>query len=272
MTTSLKPSKTMDFYDIAMSPPASVNPWKARLALNFKNIAHKTIWVPLPDIGKVRQGLGVPACRKLADGNDFFTLPILVDPNTNSKIGDSFDIAAHLQKTYPDSGAGDLFPPQEIDYTFDQDLPPWAPPLSARKEGEYDEYSKFNMHIDRAFSAYVGLMGFFLPFDSQASKDELVRRAGVKSWDDFEIKGEAREKMKESFRLMLGDLAKLFSRNTTGPFILGKQANYADLIVGGWVYMMHGTLPDNEWQEVRSWHGGAFGHLYDGLQKYAEVK
>lgn len=78
--------------------------------------------------------------------------------------------------------------------------------------------------------------------------------------------------MKESFRLMLGDLTKLFSRNTTGPFILGKQANYADLIVGGWVYMMHGTLPDNEWQEVRSWHGEVFGHLYDGLQKYAEVK
>ncbi|KAI0835300.1 hypothetical protein F5Y06DRAFT_289203 [Hypoxylon sp. FL0890] len=270
--TSLKPSEVMDFYDIAMRRPASVNPWKARLALNFKGIAHKTIWVPLPDIGKVRQGLGVPACRTLPDGSDYYTLPILVDPNTGSKIGDSFDISVYLQKTYPESGDGDLFPAQVLDYTFDQDLPPWAPPLSKPREDEYAEYAKFNMHIDRAFSAHVSLMGFYIPFDSQESKDELIRRAGVKSWDDFEIKGEAREKMIESFRLMLGDLAKLFSKDTSGPFILGKQASYADLIVGGWLYMSHATLPDNEWQEVRSWHGGIFGRLFDGLQRYAEVK
>ncbi|KAI1770139.1 hypothetical protein F4818DRAFT_276431 [Hypoxylon cercidicola] len=270
--TSLKSSETMDFYDIAMHPPAAVNPWKARLALNFKDVAYKITWVPLPDIGKVRCGLAVPACRKLADGTDFFTLPILVDPNTNSKLGDSFDIAIYLQRTYPASGAGDLFPPQVLDFTFDQDLPPWAPPLSKPKETDYGEYSKFNMHIDRAFSAHVGLMGSGMCLDSQASKDELVRRAGVKSWDDFEIKGEAREQMKESLRLMLGDLARVFARDTTGPFLLGKQASYADLIVGGWLHMMNGTLPDNEWQEARSWHGGIFGRLYDGLEKYAEVK
>ncbi|KAI8966318.1 hypothetical protein F5Y11DRAFT_354465 [Daldinia sp. FL1419] len=272
MVASSEPSEVMDFYDIAMNPPAAVNPWKARLALNFKAIPHKTIWVPIPEIEKVRRGLNVPACRKLADGKDFFTLPVLVDPNTNSKIGDSFDIAVYLQKTYPDSGAGDLFPPQVIDYTFDQDLPPWAPPLSKPREDEYVEYAKFNMHIDRAFSAHVGLMGSGMSLDSQASKDALVRRAGVKSWDDFVIKGEAREKMKESLRIMLGDLAKLFSKDTSGPFILGKQASYADLIVGGWVYMSHGTLPESEWQEFRSWHDGTFGKLYDALQKYSEVR
>ncbi|KAI6084551.1 hypothetical protein F4821DRAFT_242488 [Hypoxylon rubiginosum] len=272
LTTPLKPSEAMDFYDIAMRQPAAVNPWKARLALNFKSVAYKTTWVPLPDIEKVRRSLGVPACRTLADGSDYFTLPILVDPSTNSKLGDSFDIAVYLQKTYPDSGAGNLFPPQEIDYTYDQDLPAWAPPLSKRKEegAPFDEYSKFNMYIDRAFSAHVGLMGSNMPLDSQASKDELVRRAGVKAWEDFEVKGEAREQMIESLRLMLGDLAKLFSKDTTGPFVLGKQASYADLIVGGWLYMMHACVPDNEWQEFRSWHGGIFARLYDGLEKFAE--
>ncbi|KAI1413676.1 hypothetical protein F5Y13DRAFT_160849 [Hypoxylon sp. FL1857] len=269
---SLKPTETMDFYDIAMRRPAAVNPWKARLALNFKGVPYKTTWVPIPKIGEVRRSLGVPACRKLADGSDFYTLPLLVDPNTNSKIGDSLDIAIYLQKTYPGSGAGDLFPPQVLDYTYDQDLPAWAPPLSKPREDEYVEYSKFNMHVDRAFSAHVGLMGSYMPLDSQASKDELVRRAGVKSWDDFEIKGEAREKMIESLRIMLGDLAKIFTKDTSGPFILGKQASHADFIVGGWLYMMHGTLPDNEWQEVRSWHGGIFASLFDSLQKYAEVK
>ncbi|KAI1483865.1 hypothetical protein F4774DRAFT_366891 [Daldinia eschscholtzii] len=272
MTTPSSPSKTMDFYDIAMKPPAAVNPWKSRLALNFKGVPYKTTWVPLPDIGKVRRGLGVPACRKLADGSDFYTLPILVDPNTDSKIGDSFDIAVYLQKTYPDSGAGDLFPPQQLNYTYDEDLPPWAPPLTKPREGEYAEYSKFNMHVDKAFSAHVGLMGSFLPLDSQESKDEMIRRAGVKSWEDFEIKGEAREKMKESFRIMLGDLAKLLKKDTAGPFILGKQISYADMIIGGWIYIMRGTLPEDEWQEVINWHEGIFRRLYEGLQQYAEVK
>ncbi|KAI1760705.1 hypothetical protein GGR53DRAFT_508733 [Hypoxylon sp. FL1150] len=274
ITAPLTLPETMDFYDIAMQQPAAVNPWKARLALNFKDVAYTTTWVPLPDISKVRRSLDMPACRKLADGSDFFTLPILVDPSTNLKLGDSFDIAVYLQKAYPTSGAGDLFPPQEIDYTYDQDLPAWAPPLSKRKEegAPFDEYYKFNMHIDRAFSAHVGLMGSNLPLDSQASKDELVRRAGVKSWDDFEVKGQARKQMKESLRIMLGELAKSFSKDTTGPFVLGTKASYADLIVGGWLYMMHNTVPDNEWQEVRSWHGGIFGRLYDGLEKYAEWK
>lgn len=111
------PSKasTIVFYDIAMRPPVeenscAVNPWKTRLALNFKGVPYTTSWVPLPDISKVRSKLKVPPCRKFADGSDFYTLPIIEDPTTGSLVGDSFDIAVYLQKTYPNSGAGDLFP------------------------------------------------------------------------------------------------------------------------------------------------------------------
>ena len=46
------------------------NPWKARLALNFKAAPYSTQWVPLPDVSKVRSGLGVPAGRKFADGTE----------------------------------------------------------------------------------------------------------------------------------------------------------------------------------------------------------
>ncbi|KAF9416129.1 hypothetical protein BGZ76_004707 [Entomortierella beljakovae] len=248
MATPSKPSEAMIFYDIAMRPPSAVNPWKSRLALNFKNVAYSTTWVPLPDVAQVRRGLGMDACRKFGDGTDFYTLPILVDPNTDSKIGDSFDIAVYLQTKYPNS---------------------------ERKEGEYDEYSLFNTHVDAAFTSYVALMAYNLPFDpanAEVSKAEFVRRAGVKSWDDFEVKGEKRDELKESFRLMLGDLGKLFLRDTSGPFLLGEQASYADLIVGGWLRMMRGSLPESEWEEARGWHGGIFGRLHDSLEKYAEVK
>lgn len=36
--------------------------------------------------------------------------------------------------------------------------------------------------------------------------------------------------------------------------------------------MMQMTLPESEWKELRSWHEGFFGKLYDGLELYAEVK
>ncbi|KAJ5129689.1 glutathione S-transferase-like protein ustS [Penicillium bovifimosum] len=267
-------STPITFYDIATKPPVektccSPNPWKTRLALNFKNLPYTTKWVPLPDITKVRTSLNMPACRKFADGTDFYTLPIIEDTATNSTIGDSFDIAAYLQRTYPDSGA-DLFPAQKLDYVFN--CGPAAIPLTECRESEYPEYAKFNVNVDAAFTAHVLLAIGRFPFDpatAEVSKAEFVRRAGLSRWEDFNVTGEAREKVKESFREALGGLAKIFKDG--GPFVLGNRASYADLIIGGWLRMFHSTMPEGEWEEVRAWHGGLFGRLYDALEVYAKV-
>ncbi|KFX92368.1 hypothetical protein O988_07303 [Pseudogymnoascus sp. VKM F-3808] len=272
-------SNPIVFYDIAQRPPVektccAVNPWKARLALNFKAVPYTTSWVPMPDITKVRSSLNIPACRKLLDGSDFYTLPIIHDPATDTYKGDSFDIAAYLQHTYPDSGAGDLFPPQKLDYVCTNALE-LIVPLSAVSGNDFIEYAKFNQSIDAAFSQYVQLMVNGLPLDpatAEITKAEFVKRAGVGSWDDFKLEGEAREKTKEGFKNMLGDLAKEFLKDTSGPFLLGQKATYADIIVGGWLRMSRVTLPESEFKELRSWHGGVFGQLDDALEKYAEVK
>ncbi|GAD94371.1 conserved hypothetical protein [Paecilomyces variotii No. 5] len=271
------PSNPIVFYDIATRPPVektccSPNPWKARQALNFKGVPFSTKWVSLPDIAKVRSGLGVPPCRKFADGTDFYTLPIIEDPTTGSKVGDSFDIAVYLQKTYPDSGAGHLFPPQTLDFVFSQDI---LVPLSECNNAEYPEYAKFNMSVDAAFSTHVllGVQNFpFDPATEEAAKAEFLRRAGARSWDDFKLEGEAREKVKDSLRNMLGELGKLFLRDPSGPFILGAKASYADMIVGAWLRMLRATLPESEWEELRRWHDGLFGRLHDALEVWAEVK
>jgi glutathione S-transferase len=279
MPTTTIPSSPIVFYDIATRPPVeenccSPNPWKTRLALNFKGLPYSTSWVALPDITKVRSSLKVPPCRRFADGTDFFTLPIIEDPATNSLVGDSFDIAVYLRNTYPNSGAGDLFPSQTLDYVLTHDFALLVP-LSECRESEFPEYAKFNVNVDAAFSAHVQLTVQGFPFDpvtAEISKAEFVRRAGVTCWEDFALVGKEREKMKDSFRNMLGGLAKLFLRDTSGPFLLGTRASYADLIVGAWLRMMRATLPKSEWEEVRSWHGGLFGRLHDALEVHAEVK
>ncbi|CAL5866356.1 uncharacterized protein PFLUO_LOCUS564 [Penicillium psychrofluorescens] len=274
-------SPAIVFYDIAFRPPlaestCAPNPWKARYALNFKGVPYTTEWVQMSEISKVRRTVGAPASRKFADGSDYYTLPMLTDSTTNSIIGDSFDIAAYLQKTYSVSGAGDLFPAQTLDFVYEHDLALFAP-LSVRAADADDNlraYAQFNTHVDAAVSAHVPLLAHGLPFDpatAETIRAEFVRRAGVASWDDLAIRGEARAKMMDSLCATLAPLAEMFNRDAAGPFLLGRRASYADLIVGGWLRMMSVTMPPEEWVDVRAWHGSVFGRLHEALEEYAEV-
>ncbi|CEF78782.1 unnamed protein product [Fusarium graminearum] len=268
-------SKNIIFYDILPRPPVeknahAPNPWKSRLALNFKGVPYTTTWVAMTDIAKTRISLNVPAGRKFADGKDFYTLPIMQDPTTGALLGDSFDIALYLNKTYP--GGGDLFPTQKLDFDYQQ--PYILIPLSDCSNKEFPDYAKFNMNIDAAFTAHLqlGVQGMpFNPATEEQTKAEFVRRAGVSGWDDFALSDEGRVKLLESLKNMLGDLAVLFSRDNSGPFLLGSQVTYADIIVGAWLRMMHVTFPEDEWKQVISWHQGIFGKLHDGLEVFAEL-
>ncbi|KAJ1323449.1 glutathione S-transferase N-terminal domain-containing protein [Microdochium nivale] len=295
-TTTTMTHPKMDFYDIAMRPPieetaCSVNPWKARLALNFKAADYSTTWVSLPDIPRVRTSLGVPPCRLHATGEGYPTLPVLVDHATGTKTGDSFDMAVYLDETYPDAGAGRLLPPRDdnndsIGYTFGQELAAWMPPLSdMHLDPRYAAYARFNREVDLAFTTHVALMGYFLPVDDDASRQVFLDRAGLSSWEQLNLTGAAREDMLDKFREMLRDMAaQLYhggrdrgegGRNTAGqqPWVAGAQkATYADLILGGWLFMASRTLPAEEWRAVREGNGGVFGRLFDALQKWAEVK
>ena len=267
------PSKPLAFYDIAFKAPheetnSAPNPWKARLALNFKALPYTTAWVPLPDVEKVRRDLQIPACRKFGDGSDYYTLPVVEDPNTSAKLGDSFDIAVYLQKTYPDSGL-DLFPEQKLDYVFTPDQA--SPiPITDVRGGEHDEYARFNMSVDEVFTAHVALMvnGMLLSPDGE---QVFVKRAGVDSFDAFACVGEQREKILVSFENKLEGLAEVFKKDESGPFVLGTKASYADLIVDGWLRMANKCLPSTEWNALRGWHGGVFGQLHDALDKYAQT-
>jgi len=280
MATDATSATGIVLYDVAFAPPyekntCAPNPWKARYALNFKGVAYSTQWVQMPEITKVRRSLGVPPCRKFADGTDFYTLPILTHSKTGSAIGDSFDIANYLQNTFPDAGAGELFPSQQLDYVCPGAMD-FGVPLSGRNDNDHADYAQFNTNVDMAFSLHAQLMAHGMHWDpalAEVIKAEFVRRAGVGSWDDIGIYGEARDKMKVSLRDTLRDLAAMFQRDMTGPFMLGNQASYADIIVGGWLRMLSKTLPESEWEEVQTWHDGVFGKLHAALQqRFGDVK
>ncbi|KGO40588.1 Glutathione S-transferase/chloride channel, C-terminal [Penicillium expansum] len=269
----------MTFYDIALAPPvtksaASPNPWKSRFALNFKNISYKTTWVPLLDISSVRGPLDIPASRKFADGSPYHTLPILSDPATGRIVGDSFEIATYLQEQYPCSGAGDLFPAQELEFVFVHDMGPYPPIAEAQvSDGPAVAYAKFNTNVDALFSANARVIAQGFPFDpavAEECKAMFSKRVGV-PWEAMAVGAEERIELFKAFEEALGELAKLYTTDVTGPFILGTRASYADFIVGGWLRMSRAMLPGEEWEALKGWHGGVFGRLDEALEVYSQM-
>lgn len=233
------------FYDIASGPPVrpyAPNPWKARYALNFKRANFVTEWVDLSQVTSTRKSLGADPVRFFGDGEPFYTLPAIKDTSTNTVVGDSFDIAVYLEKKYPN-----------------------GPSLFRHSIGLY---AAFNTHIDSIFPAGVALCTQSMPFNpetAEQSKAEFCRRAGVKTWDELIVRGEERRKVLSAFQIVLGEAAKYF-RFSDGPFLGGKEADYADIIIGGWLMLLSQAVP--EWEEIRTWHGGIWGKLHDGLEPY----
>ena len=277
LSTNMTDSNPLILYDIS-SPiePRSYapNPSKARLALSFKNVPFKTTWVEMPDVPDVRKGLGCPVVRKFEDGSDYYTLPMLRDPASGRVVGDSFDIAEYLEDMYPDSG-GCLLPADStatgLDYESSHKDTPFLVPLSSMR-GKNKAYARFNMHVDATFTAHVLLVAQYMPFNpstADAVKAIFLKRANMSSWDDFTVKGEAREQLKAAFKEALASLAKLFMVHETGPYLEGEQANYADLIVGGWLNFIFACLPEDEWKDFRTWHSGVFARLHDALMLYS---
>lgn len=84
------------------------------------------------------------------------------------------------------------------------------------------------------------------------------------------IGSEARRKIVEDFKEALGSgLAVWFVNRDKGPFIEGAAPMYADFIVGGWLMFMRQCMP--EWEEMRRWHEGLWGRLFDALEEWGQV-
>ncbi|KAF2271454.1 uncharacterized protein EI97DRAFT_437827 [Westerdykella ornata] len=268
-------SKPLVLYDIS-SPlqPRSYapNPSKARLALSFKKVPFKTTWVDILDIPDVRKGLCCPPVRKFDDGTDYYTLPMLLDPTSGRILGDSFDIANYLEETFPSSG-GCLFPTNTTSTGLDYESPnkdaAFFAPLTSNLGSKNKAYARFNQHVDTTMSAHVVLVGQYLPLNPDTAEEVkavMIKRAHLSSWDDLCIRGEAREQIKAAFKVALTSLAQLFMVHE-GPYLEGKEANYADFIVGGWLTFLSATMPRDEWDDFRTWHDGVFARLHDALQQ-----
>ena len=220
--------------------------------MNLKRVPYRTEWVDLPEITNVRKRLDAAPVRKFADGSDFYTLPVIYDQERGEVVGDSFDIAVYLDKTYPDSG-DKLFPSSEVGLCM-----------------------AFNKFVDETFSPRFNSLFFHgLPFNpetAEVSKSEFCRRAGVERWEQLGIEGEERKKKVEEFKLSLNELAKAYKyrEGGTGPWLEGGNSpTYSDLMVGGWLAMMKIAL--REWEDMKTWNDGLWGTIDAELERFSRV-
>jgi len=251
----MAPTSSADiiFYDIAPGPPVrpfAPNPWKARYALNFKGADYVTEWVDLSQVKATRQKLGAAPVRFFADGEPFYTLPVIRDTSTETEtvVGDSFDIAVHVEKKYPN-----------------------APSLF--RNGSIGLYAAFNTQIDDLFFHGVALCPVGFPFNPETEaecKAEMCRRAGIEKFEDLLLPEEGRRKVLAGLESALGGVAKFYRFSPDAddsPFMGGsEEADYADIILGSWLMFFSQTVP--EFTEMRTWHGGRWGRLHDALEKY----
>lgn len=203
-------------YDIPSKPPAkswSLNPWKTRLALNYKGIEYKTDWVEYPDLVTTFKALGLPP----NDPNDpgyfvDYTSPALRFDDGKVYM-DSWTIIHEIEKRYPTPS---LHLHEPIVEQIRLHIVKLAKPLSpnvipkvsrnllAEPSKEYFErtrHQRFGMSL------------------SNYEKE----KGGDGPWE--EVKEPAEQ------------VADLLRKNG-GPFFLGPQVSYADFIFVGFLHFL----------------------------------
>lgn len=197
----------------------------------------------------------------------------MIQDRSGKVIGDSFDIANYLDDEFPTSDR-QLFPSNSTRTGLDYESPlkdqTILIPITTNEGSKNGDYARFNWHVDATFTGNVGLVAYYMPFSAEAeeaSRAVFLERANLDSWERFLIQGEVREQMMASFKSSLTSLAQLYAIHEDGPYLEGRQANYADIIVGGWLNMLAECFPADEWKDFRTWHGGVFARLHDALQE-----
>ncbi|KAG9186962.1 hypothetical protein G6011_10070 [Alternaria panax] len=189
----------------------SLNPWKTRMALNYKKIDYTTEWVEYPDLAPKFKSVGIPPNPKDAPG--YFTdysSPAIKHANGTYQM-DSWPIAFELEKQHPSPS---LHLDDPIVVEIRDFIPKLMGPLSPLLIPQVPVVLLNKPSADYFYETREKT--FQKPLE-QVEKDANVEEC----W------GEAKAAAKEA-----GDLL----RKNGGSYFLGQTVSYADFI---FVSMLH---------------------------------
>ncbi|OJD32749.1 glutathione s-transferase [Diplodia corticola] len=223
----------------------SLNPWKTRMALNYKNIEYETEWLEYPDVAPTLKAKGLPPNE--GDPNTVipYTIPTVQFPD-GTYVMDSLEIARELEKRYANVGPSLRLDAPVVAQVIDA-IPKVMKPLAgallprcprvllSEKSAAYfyeTRKERFGMSLDQ-YEAEKG---------------------GEPAWADA--------------KQPIENLAALLKQTTDGPYFLGNEVSYADFIVASllrWVKLLGLELYDRFVA-----HDKALDDLYKACAKWLE--
>ncbi|KAK0732523.1 hypothetical protein B0T21DRAFT_334731 [Apiosordaria backusii] len=229
-------------FDLPSKPPCktwSLNPWKTRLLLNFKNIPYKTEWKEYPDIAP-RLSPHLPP----NESGSAYTIPTVILPS-GEYVTDSKVIAQKLQSLYPSPHINLSSPYQaKIEGIMSRLMPALAPIyIPAIPKNLLNEKSQPYWYDTRSKNVGKDVETF--------GREE----GGEKAWGKVEP--------------VLKEVTDLLKENGDGPFFEGGQVTYADFVWGGFLLFVE-RIGREEYEEVlrRSGDGGVHEALLKGLGEW----
>ncbi|KAH9213322.1 putative glutathione S-transferase [Leptodontidium sp. 2 PMI_412] len=216
----------------------SLNPWKTRLALNFKGIDYKTEWVEYPDI-KARLSPHVPA--NPAPGTEY-TIPA-VQFSDGKYIMDSKPIAERLEKDYPS-------PSLYLDSPILEEVYPAIGKIAMPLRAVWLPRVPVNLLNERSSEYFhrTREQGIGKPL-TQFMKEEGGEEAWVEALPAIKA---------------LGELVK----KNGGPYVMGKTPSYADFVVVGFLQFFK-VIEEDMYQRLIK-VDPALGEVYDACKPWLE--
>jgi len=250
------------FYDIysALHPRAwSPNTWKARLALNYKGVPYKTVWLSYPDIEPTLRELGAqPTGTKPRSSDPYYTLPIILVPNANGEaptiISDSLAITEYLEEKYPEK--------------------PIFPKLGKAMEYAFAKYFETNIY---SCIGPVLRLSTWKVLDERGQEYWRTTRekwAEGKKLEEFSPEGEVRDGHWKVIQGVFTDVATILAKNGDNVDFAagGEQPTRADFVMVA-VLIWLKTILGAEWEErgVELWDNGRWGKLLKRTEQWQVV-
>ncbi|KAF2142241.1 uncharacterized protein K452DRAFT_271090 [Aplosporella prunicola CBS 121167] len=181
----------------------SYNPWKTRLALNYKNVDYKTEWLEYPDVAPTLKATGL--APNPGDDDTPYTIPAVRLPS-GEVIMDSAKIAPKLEELYPE-------PSLHLDSGYSEKLAQIFPEAVGALRFVLIPRVPGSLLNERSAEYFYRTRkeNFGVPLDVLEKE-----RGGEQAW--------------EKAKAPLEKVAAMLKEND-GPFFLGEQVCYADFVV-----------------------------------------
>jgi len=231
-------------YDLPSKDPCaswSVNSWKARLALNFKNIPYETKWIEYPDIAPTFKSFGIPP----GNGVYAYTVPTVRLPDL-SYVSDSRAIATVLEERFP----APSFPSLHLDSPLLTQIEELIPKIHMALQPEWQPYVAPSLLTPRSKEYFERTRG---EAKGMSLEQFAKEKGGEHNWV------EATPKLKQVGALL---------REKGGPFVLGSTASYADFIIVSLLHMFKKI--DQKLFDKTVGIEPALGELYEASKPWLE--